>query len=105
MHAATALISLLVFATSISAAPVSTQAVARAVPDISEVARNPAPIDNRVHWEDGKPSLGDIGNISWEDLRKLKELMHHLSGGNEASNTGTIGEVKTSVKDHGKFHS
>ncbi|XP_014552010.1 hypothetical protein COCVIDRAFT_41763 [Bipolaris victoriae FI3] len=80
MHAATAVISLITFVTSICAAPIPTKAAARAVPDISEVARNPAPIDNRVHWEDGKPSLGDADNVSWEDVQKLKELIHHLSG-------------------------
>lgn len=105
MHAATAVISLITFVTSICAAPIPTKAAARAVPDISEVARNPAPIDNRVHWEDGKPSLGDADNVSWEDVQKLKELIHHLSGESEASNPVTIGGVETSVKDHVKFHS
>lgn len=80
MHAPIALLPLLAFALSISAAPVSRQSVSRAVPDINEVARNPAPIDDRVHWEDGKPSLGDIGHVSWEDLQDLSELIHHLSG-------------------------
>jgi hypothetical protein len=81
MHAVTALISFLVFAVSISAAPLPIQTIPRAVPDINEVARNPTPIDNRVHWENGKPSLGDVGNVSWEDLKKLKDIIHHLSGG------------------------
>ncbi|EUC44348.1 hypothetical protein COCMIDRAFT_98432 [Bipolaris oryzae ATCC 44560] len=105
MHVTITLISLLASVASIFAAPIPTQQVARTVPDISEVARNPAPIDNRIHWEDGKPSLGDTGNVSWEDFRKLKELIHHLSAEGETSNTGAIGEVETFVKDHVKFHS
>ncbi|USP73548.1 hypothetical protein yc1106_00822 [Curvularia clavata] len=79
MHALTTLLPLLGFVLNISAAPVSTQPVSRAVPDINEVARNPAPIDDRVHWEGGKPSLGDIGDVSWQDFEDLKELIHHLS--------------------------
>lgn len=90
MHATTVLLSLFAFAIGTIAAPMPLHSAARAVPDINEVARNPAPIDNRVHWEHGKPSLGNISHLSREDLEKLKELIHHLRGGKDARDIENI---------------
>jgi hypothetical protein len=65
-----------------AAVPTTLHSVARAVPDINEVARNPAPIDDRVDWDDhGKPALGDTNDLSSDDLKKLKELMKQLLSG------------------------
>jgi hypothetical protein len=82
MHAANLLLPLLAFAMGSDAAPTSLHSVARAVPDLNTVARNPAPINHKVHWDDhGKPRLSaDISDVSPEDLKKLKEYMHQLSG-------------------------
>ena len=73
--------------------------MSRAVPDINEVARNPAPIDDRVHWEGGKPSLGETGYISWEDRKKLNELIRHLSGERADSEIENSTVVKRSAED------
>jgi len=86
MHATIALLPLLAFAMGIAAAPAPLHPVARAVPDISEVARNPAPIDHHVGWDDhGKPTLGDISHLSPEDIKKLKDLIKHLLGGSHSA--------------------
>jgi hypothetical protein len=81
MHA-TILLPFFAFAMGIAAAPTSLHSVARAVPDINTVARNPAPINDKVHWDGhGKPTLSaDLSDISPEDLEKLKEFLHHLGG-------------------------
>lgn len=47
MHATTAFLPLIAFATGILAAPIFQRPVARAVPDISMVIRNPMPIDGK----------------------------------------------------------
>lgn len=47
MHSSTIVLPLLAFAASVLAAPTPLEAVARAVPNVHEVIRNPAPIDNR----------------------------------------------------------
>lgn len=80
MHATVALIPFFVIVAKCFAVPMPLKTVARSVPDINQVARNPAPIDGRVHWEDGKPYVGDTSDISKEDLKNLKELIHHLLG-------------------------
>jgi len=49
MHSTTALLPLLAFAASVLAAPTPPQLAARAVPNLHEVIRNPAPIDSRLH--------------------------------------------------------
>ncbi|KAI4639470.1 hypothetical protein J4E93_009299 [Alternaria ventricosa] len=86
MHATIALLPLLAFAMGIAAAPAPLHPVARAVPDINEVARNPAPIDHHVGWDDhGKPTLGDISHLSPEDIKKLKDLIKHLLGGSHSA--------------------
>ena len=79
MHITTGLIPLLASAVGITAAPTTLHSVARAVPDINEVARNPAPIDHRVGWDDhGKPTLGDVSHMDPGELKKLQELIKHL---------------------------
>ena len=82
MHAVSILLPLLAFAMGTAAAPTSLHSIARAVPDINTVARNPAPINHKVHWDNhGKPTLSaDISDVSPEDLEKLKEFIHHLGG-------------------------
>jgi hypothetical protein len=91
MHATTALLPLLAFAMGIAAAPKPLQSIARAVPDINEIARNPAPIDDRVDWDDhGKPTLGDISHLRPDDLKKLKELIKHLLGDRAAADAKNI---------------
>jgi len=47
MHTTTAILSLLAFTTGISAVPIGQRPVARAVPDINMVIRNPMPIDGK----------------------------------------------------------
>jgi len=79
MHATT-LLPLLIFATGIAAAPTLFHSVARAVPNIADVARNPAPINGKVHWEHGKPYLGDVSDMKPEDREELEEIVHHLGG-------------------------
>lgn len=90
MHATTVLLSLSAFAMDTAAAPMPLHSAARAVPDINEVARNPAPIDNRVHWEHGKPSLSDISHLSREDLKNSEELIRHPLGGKDARDIENI---------------
>lgn len=82
MYATTAILPLLVFAMSISAAPMPVQSVARAVPDIDTVIRNPAPIDDRVHWNDhGKPVIADYAaDIDPKERKKLEDFVHRLGG-------------------------
>ncbi|EOA83833.1 hypothetical protein ACJQWK_00760 [Exserohilum turcicum] len=110
MHPTVALIPFFAFITTISAVPISLHTVARSVPDINQVARNPAPIDGRVNWEDGKPSLGDTSNISKEDLKKLKDLIHHLLGERAAPDVAgivvdrSIGDVQRPARDPVYFH-
>ena len=99
MYATTTLFSLLNFAMGIAAAPTPLHAVARAVPDVNEVARNPAPIDDRVEWNDhGTPTLGDISHLSPDDLKKLKELIKHLLGGRAVADAESI-VVDRSIPD------
>ena len=94
MHATTVLLPLLAFAMGIAAAPTPLYSVARAVPDINDVARNPAPIDDRVDWDDhGKPTLGDISHLNHEDLKELKELIKHLLGGR------TVSDAESTIVD------
>lgn len=82
MYTTTAIIPLLAFAMGTAAAPAPLHSAARALPDINEVARNPAPIDHRIGWDDhGKPTLGDITHLSPGDIKKLKDLIKHLLGG------------------------
>jgi hypothetical protein len=82
MHATTVLLPLFAMVMGIAAAPTSLHSVARSVPDLNTVARNPAPINHKVHWDDhGRPSLSaDISDVSPEDVEKLKEFIHHLGG-------------------------
>jgi hypothetical protein len=49
MHSITALLPLLAFAASILAAPTPLQPVARTVPNLHEVIRNPAPVNEKLH--------------------------------------------------------
>jgi hypothetical protein len=101
MHATTVLLPVLAFAMGISAAPKSLRSVARAVPDINEVARNPAPIDHRVGWDDhGKPTLGDIGHMDPEELKKLQELIKHLLGGRAVADAESIVVDRSSSDVH-----
>lgn len=101
MHITSGLIPLLASAVGITAAPTTLHSVARAVPDINEVARNPAPIDDRVNWDDhGKPTLGDISHLSQDGIKKLKELIKHLLGGRAVADADSI-IVERSVPD---FH-
>lgn len=79
MHA-TALLPLFILATGIAAAPTPLQPVVRAVPNIADVARNPAPINGKVHWEHGRPYVGDVSDLKPEDREKLEEIVHHLGG-------------------------
>ena len=79
MHATT-LLALLIFAMGIAAAPAPFHSVARAVPNIIDIARNPAPINGKVHWEHGRPYLGDVSDMKPEDREELEELVHHLVG-------------------------
>jgi hypothetical protein len=48
MHCSTILLPLLAFTASALAAPTPLGAVVRAVPNLREVIRNPAPIDSRI---------------------------------------------------------
>jgi hypothetical protein len=48
MRSLTTLLSLVAFAASVSAAPTPVRSVARAIPHIHEVIRNPEPVDNRI---------------------------------------------------------
>ncbi|CAE7174832.1 hypothetical protein CFE70_005224 [Pyrenophora teres f. teres 0-1] len=77
MHA-TALFPLFLLATGIAAAP--TTLLTRAVPNIADVARNPAPINGKVHWEHGKPYLGDVSDMKPKDRQELEDIVHHLGG-------------------------
>ena len=47
MHSATALLPLLAFNATVLAAPAPLHSVARGVPNVHEVIRNPAPVDDR----------------------------------------------------------
>ena len=80
MHATT-LLPLFILATGIAASPTPLQPVVRAVPNIADVARNPAPINHKTHWEDqGGPYVGDGSNKEPEDRKELEENVHHLGG-------------------------
>lgn len=57
MHCSTILLPLLAFTTSALAAPTPLGAVVRAVPNLREVIRNPAPIDSRIATEIKAPGL------------------------------------------------
>jgi hypothetical protein len=48
MYSLTTLLSLLAFAASVSASPTPVRSVARAIPHVHEVIRNPEPVDNRI---------------------------------------------------------
>ncbi|KAF1832567.1 hypothetical protein BDW02DRAFT_554610 [Decorospora gaudefroyi] len=86
MHATTGLLPLLAFAVGIAAAPMPLHAVVRAVPDINAVIRNPAPINHKVHWDHGKPTLStDVSHISPEELERLKDYIYRLGGRDVAS--------------------
>ncbi|KAI0585562.1 hypothetical protein TUN199_04852 [Pyrenophora tritici-repentis] len=78
MHA-TALFPLFLLATGIAAAP--TTLLARAVPDIADVARNPAPINGKVHWENGKPYLGDVSDMKPKDRQELEDIITSIGSG------------------------
>ena len=82
MHATSVLLPFFALAMGIAAAPTSLRSASRGVPNINTVARNPAPINHKVHWDDhGRPSLStDISDVSPEDVEKLKEFIHHLGG-------------------------
>jgi hypothetical protein len=82
MYATAAILPLLVFAMGIAAAPMPAHSVARAVPDINAVVRNPAPIDDRVDWNDhGEPVIADSACLKDpKERKKLEDLVHHLGG-------------------------
>lgn len=104
MHVHTTLLALFALVLSISATPLPMQPMPRAVPNIDEVARNPAPIDDRVHWENGKPSFNHNEDLPWEDWKKLNELIHDLSGESAAPDAEGLTGVKTHAEDHTKVH-
>ncbi|KAG9191680.1 hypothetical protein G6011_10414 [Alternaria panax] len=100
MHITAVSIPLLAFTIGITAASIPPHSVARAIPDVNEVARNPAPIDDRVNWDDhGKPTLGNISHLSPDDLKKLKEIIKHLLGGRAVAAESVV--VHRSIPD---FH-
>jgi hypothetical protein len=84
-----------------AAAPTTLHSVTRAVPDINEVARNPAPIDDRVDWDDhGKPALGDTSHLSSDDLKKLKEVIKQLLSGRAVADAESIVIDRTTPNFH-----
>jgi hypothetical protein len=95
MHATNLLLPLLAFAMGSAAAPTSLHSVARAVPNLNTVARNPAPINHKVHWDEhGKPHLSaDISDVSLKDLKKLKEL-----GGREAPSLHHVAKPPVEIR-------
>ena len=70
MLAATTLLPLLAFAANVIAAPTPLRPLARSVPDIKSVIRNPAPIDHRVSLSlDGKPLVDvDLESVNLNTL-------------------------------------
>lgn len=69
MHATIALLPLVALATTVIAAPTSLHHVARAVPDVKAVIRNPAPVDHRSGFE-----------ISVDvDLPKVNDILHRAA--------------------------
>ncbi|RMZ73332.1 integral membrane [Pyrenophora seminiperda CCB06] len=92
MHV-TSLLPLFIVATGIAAAPTPLHPVARAVPNILDVARNPAPINGKVHWEHGRPYVNDVGDMKPEDREELEEIVHHLGG--RYANVGPFIDVVT----------
>jgi hypothetical protein len=74
MHATTALLPLLALAATVVAAPTPVHEVARGLPNLREVIRNPKPIDAAKDLDEILAALG-------KDLKGLKGGVHGLLGG------------------------
>ncbi|KAF2824246.1 hypothetical protein CC86DRAFT_52442 [Ophiobolus disseminans] len=82
MHSVAALLPLLAFAASILAAPTPLQPIARTMPNLHEVIRNPTPVDSRTHV--GLNILGaEIGvNV---DTRAVPSVAKEIKPPNEVT--------------------
>lgn len=80
MRSVTAILPLLAFAASILAAPTPLQPVGRAVPNVREVIRNPAPVDDNLRVE-----VDILGNKLEIGLRGVPALEKEIAPPNEVT--------------------